>query len=482
MSVTTLTPEQENELNLMDNLLVKDENGQFSQPNIQKNTLTGTTLVPALSRVAQAALMPESDHFLMVLPENAKPNEKSHLVFHPEDAKEAEELAKTLPKDESKKYSLEKIVEKLVEKHQLKLTPENKKKFSTIIFDFFRNRKNAIIVREVLSENIMSAETILSEETVNSLVSVIKAIKYNIEQEGGLVLESMPLNKAKQISQEPVVLTEKDLAKDLGEAVEDLAKELPSGPVEELEKELNAEISEDAGLDEKEVQGEIQNILSDLPKAKKIDNSVPAEKIAEKPAEVIVKPLDNQMADKQALETKSEPIIEEQRPALVVPVLASIEPVVAQEVPLPKVSRPKMVNEKQVVDVKQRAQEIPRPQSVDFNPPPKQPVNLTGPIEELQSFSLDNFRRLANSPSEQGAKLLSKINVLEKDSVTKKAQGIEAWRNSPIYRQYLSIGTDSLSQGKDVAAIIAQYQQNNQETLTMEEFSAISDLNKNLRF
>ncbi len=297
-----------------------------------------------------------------------------------------------------------------------------------------------------------------------------------------MILIRNVINKAKQISQEPVVLTEKDLAKDLGEAVKNLAKELPSGPVEELEKELNAEISEDAGLDEKEVQGEIQNILSDLPKAKKIDNSASAEKIAEKPAEVIVKPLNNQMADKQVAETKSEPIIEEQRPALVVPVLAAIEPVAAQEVPLPKVSRPKMVNEKQVVDVKQRAQEIPRPQSVDFNPPPKQPVNLTGPIEELQSFSLDNFRRLANSPSEQSAKLLSKINILEKDSVTKKAQGIEAWRNSPIYRQYLSIGTDSLSQGKDVAAIIAQYQQNNQETLTMEEFSAISDLNKNLRF
>ena len=117
-------------------------------------------------------------------------------------------------------------------------------------------------------------------------------------------------------------------------------------------------------------------------------------------------------------------------------------------------------------------------------PPAKKPAKatLTGAVEELQSLTLDNFRRLGDSPSKQAEKLLAKINLLEKDSVTKKAQGIEAWRNSEIYTLYLKLGEESLSQNKDVAEIINQYQANDNKSLNLEEFSAISDLNKHLRF
>ena len=78
--------------------------------------------------------------------------------------------------------------------------------------------------------------------------------------------------------------------------------------------------------------------------------------------------------------------------------------------------------------------------------------------------------------------LLAKIALLEKDSVTKKAQGIEAWRNSEVYRLYLDLGEESLKLAKNISAIIQDRLNNNQDTLSAEEFAAISDLNKNLRF
>ncbi len=475
MSDKTSTEEQEIDAGLMDNLLIKDESGHFSHLNFNQNIDTGTTLVQAVSPVAMAAILPKNDHFLMLPQGNQNPNDKSVLMFHPDDDKEAEELAKNLPKDESKKYSLVKIVDKLIEKHSLHLTDENKKKFSSIIFDFFRHRKNAIIVREAMSENIFADGKVLSEETVNSLVSVIKAIKHNIEAEGGLVVEVENKPKAEPLIKDTA---SPDLASDLSSAVADLSKQFVAGPVEELEQDLNNAV-DDKLNEEVEVQGEIQNILSDF-KPKK-DHLIKKE---EAPEIVLDEPksLASQTPEVKANIVPSvsapEPQVTE-RPAQPV----AVENMEIEPANLPKVFRPKQdLSKKQVTDVKQKIEEAPAMSMEDMVAPPKKPINLTGPIEELQNFSLDNFRHLGNSPSEQGAKLLAKINLLEKDSVTKKAQGIEAWRNSPIYRQYLSLGSESLGQGKDVATVITDYQNQGQAILTIEEFSAISDLNKNLRF
>lgn len=479
MAVQTLTADPETDLNLMDNLLIKDEAGHFNQLNFKQNLETGTTLVLPVSQAAKMAVLPKDDHFLMLPKPNAKADDKSVLAFHPDDDNEFQELAKSLPKDESKKYSLSKIVDKLIEKHSLQMTDENRKKFSNIIFDFFRHRKNAIIVREAMSENILSAGQVLSEETVNSLVSVIKAIKQNIEVDGGLVVEIDAKAKVPEIKKDTV----NDLAQDLSSAVQDLSRQVIPGPVEELEQELNSAIDEKVA-DEEEVQGEIQNILSDLKPKKN-----PLIKTDEVPQLILAADGSTIAQTKEAKESvevpkplANEPINTEQTlaPSNQNNIQPENEPELAN---LPRVSRPRQdMAKRQVADVKQKVEEF-RPIAVeDMTPPPKAPVNLTGPIEELQNFTLDNFRHLGNSPSEQSAKLLAKINLLEKDSVTKKAQGIEAWRNSPIYTQYLSLGSESLSQGKDVASIIMDYANQGQATLSIEEFSAISDLNKNLRF
>jgi hypothetical protein len=114
--------------------------------------------------------------------------------------------------------------------------------------------------------------------------------------------------------------------------------------------------------------------------------------------------------------------------------------------------------------------------------PSKEKAVLTGPVQELENMLLSTFRRYGNTASERAQKLLQKINTLEKESVTKKTMGIAAWRKSPVYKLYLDLGASSLIKGQEVSQMIAEQKAAGQEVLTIEEFNAIGDLNKLLRF
>ncbi len=107
---------------------------------------------------------------------------------------------------------------------------------------------------------------------------------------------------------------------------------------------------------------------------------------------------------------------------------------------------------------------------------------LVGPIEELKEMDLINFRRLSPNPVDAAMKIKEKINFLEDDGYDKKLEGIKAWRQSPLNKLYLQIGQESISRGKDIGTIIYERQKAGKEYLTQEEFVAIMDLNKELRF
>lgn len=497
------------EENIVGDLLVKDNSGKLHYFDQDKNDVVfDTSLVKSASPVAQDAVLPVDDHFVADQNQN-NDQSKAGFSFHPDDQKDIDDLAQNLPQDDSKKYSLEKIVDKLISEHQLKLELEMREKFTSMVFDFFRNRKNAIVLRELMSENILEGEKVLSEETVNSLVSILKTVKKDIDQAGGLVVRAAdikPVNKTEKVLQ----VDSPELEQDLSQAVADLQAEIPVTPVMELEKELNSEdLSEDENVIGNEVtQSEIQNILADL--NHNVKKQAGTEEEDKEEAEEKVENLDTKEVV-EAEEKNALPVVAVSNEAMVqdVPVVAKpeinqtekVEEVSAEqesdketeaeiETSLPKVSRPKQAPAKnQISDVmtktpstSESSEQMISQSNYPDTPPVKTKANLTGPIEELQGLTLDNFRRLGNSPSEQISKLLAKINLLEKDSVTKKAQGIEAWRNSPVYSQYLSLGEESLGQGKEMTVVIQGHQAQNQEVLSMEEFSAISDLNKHLRF
>lgn len=98
------------------------------------------------------------------------------------------------------------------------------------------------------------------------------------------------------------------------------------------------------------------------------------------------------------------------------------------------------------------------------------------PIDELRSFRLEDFRRLASSPRVAADKIAQRIGVLEHDSLIKKAEGIQALKESPLYKMYADIMQKSLLGGKPFSEVISA-----EETLTMEEFEALMELNKKLQ-
>ncbi|MFA5995138.1 MAG: hypothetical protein WCW27_06295 [Patescibacteria group bacterium] len=131
---------------------------------------------------------------------------------------------------------------------------------------------------------------------------------------------------------------------------------------------------------------------------------------------------------------------------------------------LPKLRRPKRQRKPIIDDVK------------------FQQSMVMGPIDELRAMDLVEFRRLANNPATAVLKIKDKIDLLGEESLDKKTEGIKGFKASPLNSQYLDIGNKSITTNQSVTEVINNLQAQNVTTLTLEEFNAISDLNKQIRF
>lgn len=118
----------------------------------------------------------------------------------------------------------------------------------------------------------------------------------------------------------------------------------------------------------------------------------------------------------------------------------------------------------------------PKIEDIKFEP------KLTGPIEEIGSMTVEDFRRLGGDPEQTIQKIIQKIDILEEESFVKKTQAIKAWKDSPVNRLYLDIGDQSIEEKIPIVDIINQRQQNNQPYLSEEEIDAVIDLNHKLRY
>ncbi len=214
--------------------------------------------------------------------------------------------------------------------------------------------------------------------------------------------------------------------------------------LERIEKEGSLVINEDKltsppSIDLSKTQAEIKT-------------SEPLTKVTPSPRiEIIKEPV---LPKKELKESLSEE--EFQGPILIKPKLIKKEE-------FPRITRPEPERTKQITEVKKR------------------PIIL-GPVEELASFSLADFRRLALEPMVRANKILKRIEVLAEDSLTKKAKGIEAWRQSEVHRLYLKLGAESIRKGIKIEQLINEKIANNEETLTLAEFDAVNELSRKLRF
>jgi len=103
---------------------------------------------------------------------------------------------------------------------------------------------------------------------------------------------------------------------------------------------------------------------------------------------------------------------------------------------------------------------------------------VVSPIDELGLTNLIDFRRIDTDTKVCIAKILSKVELLGKESFVKTIEGIAALQNSPLNRLYLAVAQKSLLEGKSPSDIISR--DNNVDDITITEFNAILFLNRKL--
>jgi hypothetical protein len=106
---------------------------------------------------------------------------------------------------------------------------------------------------------------------------------------------------------------------------------------------------------------------------------------------------------------------------------------------------------------------------------------LTGPVEELRALTVIDFRRLSKDPKEASMKVKDKIDLLAEQSYTHRTEGISAWSASEVVQTYLDLMRESLN-GIPLTAAIAARQSAKKPFLTQEEFQAVSELSRQLRY
>ena len=106
---------------------------------------------------------------------------------------------------------------------------------------------------------------------------------------------------------------------------------------------------------------------------------------------------------------------------------------------------------------------------------------LTGPVEELRALTLKDFRRLSKDPREATLKIKDKIDLLDDLGFEIKTQGIKAWQDSEVNKLYLSMLRGGL-EGKPILDVIAELEKKREPALNKDEFAAIMELNRTVRF
>ena len=104
---------------------------------------------------------------------------------------------------------------------------------------------------------------------------------------------------------------------------------------------------------------------------------------------------------------------------------------------------------------------------------------IVDPVEFYGTLSLEDLRR-EQTPEEFTRKIQEKIQSESVDDYMHKTKTIGAWKRSPLYKLYLMIGQQSLMDGISVAAYVIK--KTGENFMTYQEFEAIGELNRRLRF
>lgn len=154
----------------------------------------------------------------------------------------------------------------------------------------------------------------------------------------------------------------------------------------------------------------------------------------------------------------------------------------------------KKINPKRVIEAKQASR--PRKAKAKLSKPSSAPVKkdlpkvtdvtykqrLVGPVQELGTLTLADFRRMSSDPTEAARKVLDKLHLLEGMAFEERMKGVKAWRNSPISVLYIAMAREALMGGTSIHEVATARRNSSKESLSPAEIQAIIKLNSAMKF
>lgn len=105
---------------------------------------------------------------------------------------------------------------------------------------------------------------------------------------------------------------------------------------------------------------------------------------------------------------------------------------------------------------------------------------VVGPVEELRILQLKDFRRFNPDPQKALQVVNQKLLLLKEDSYEDYIKGVNAWRQSPMYQEYVKLIETGLHEGRQISEVVASQRQHDLESLSWKEFLAIREFNSTL--
>jgi hypothetical protein len=118
----------------------------------------------------------------------------------------------------------------------------------------------------------------------------------------------------------------------------------------------------------------------------------------------------------------------------------------------------------------------PKIQDIKYEP------KLVGPVDEIGSLTLVDFRRLGATAKEATLKVKEKIESLKAESIKKWQEGVSAWNGGEVNKLYLQLFGEALQKRKSLKEISAGRESAGEPSLSQDEINAIIELNRSLRF
>lgn len=109
----------------------------------------------------------------------------------------------------------------------------------------------------------------------------------------------------------------------------------------------------------------------------------------------------------------------------------------------------------------------------DVAPPPRR-VSV-GPIDELRSFALADFRRLAPAAASAASKLIEKFSNLRNESFLLYVDAAQAWKESPLFQQYLGYIERSMNEKKPIQDLVGM--DGSKTELSLQELKELIKVN-----